>query len=109
MKRGSFLKSLAALIVGPSIIADIKFEAAPLEPKLVGGGASLYKDLQLIQPDYYRKYVEKYGDKNFQWWLAEYGKHEATTTEFYWFENDGNGLIKCGVEPPKMATIKVSL
>ena len=41
----------------------------------VTGGVTraLISDLQLLTPQYYSKYVEKYGSEEFFMWLATYG------------------------------------
>ena len=58
----------------------------------VSGGVarSLVSDLQLLTPQYYREYVEKYGNEDFTWWLATYaGMEQVLNREFFWFENRG--------------------
>jgi len=58
---------------------------------LVGGVTrQLVSDLQLLTPQYYKNYVEKYGSEDFTWWLATYGgMEEVKNREFFWFENRG--------------------
>ena len=50
----------------------------------------LIADLQLLTPQYYKQYVEKYGNEDFTWWLATYGgMEEVKNRNFFWFENRG--------------------
>lgn len=58
---------------------------------IVGGVTrSLVSDLQLLTPQYYKEYVEKYGNEDFTWWLKTYGGSEqAMNREYFWFENRG--------------------
>lgn len=50
----------------------------------------LVSDLQLLTPQYYKNYVEKYGSEDFTWWLATYaGMEEVKNRDFFWFENRG--------------------
>ena len=58
----------------------------------IQGGANrqLVSDLQLLTPQYYKSYVEKYGSEDFTWWLATYaGMEEVKNRDFFWFENRG--------------------
>jgi hypothetical protein len=58
----------------------------------LSGGATrgLVSDLQLLTPQYYKTYVEKYGNEDFTWWLATYGgMEEVLNREYFWFENRG--------------------
>lgn len=79
MKRKAFFKSLVTLIVAPKVIAEIKptidvvsestwsvtdldeitttFYSSPTE----GITKSLISDLQLLTPQFYKQWVEKYG------------------------------------------------
>jgi hypothetical protein len=58
---------------------------------LVGGATrALVSDLQLLTPQVYRQFVEKYGNEDFTWWLAAYGGQEVVKNRLYeWFENRG--------------------
>ena len=58
---------------------------------LTGGVTrQLVSDLQLLTPQYYKNYVEKYGSEDFTWWLATYaGMEEVKNRDFFWFENRG--------------------
>jgi len=58
---------------------------------LVGGVTrQLVSDLQLLTPQYYKNYVEKYGSEDFTWWLSTYGgMEEVKNRDYFWFENRG--------------------
>ena len=58
---------------------------------IVGGVTrALVSDLQLLTPQYYKNYVEKYGNEDFTWWLATYGGMEQVMNrDYFWFENRG--------------------
>ena len=50
----------------------------------------LMVDLQLLTPQYYKHYTEKYGNEDFTWWLAAHsGMEEVKNQNFFWFENRG--------------------
>lgn len=54
----------------------------------------LISDLQLLTPQYWKKYVEKYGDERYFQWLATYGgMEEVKNREFFWFESYGKNQI----------------
>ena len=58
----------------------------------VSGGVdrALVADLQLLTPQFYKQYVQKYGNENFTWWLATYaGMEQVYNQEYFWFENRG--------------------
>lgn len=58
----------------------------------VSGGANrtLVSNLQLLTPQYYKQFVEKYGPENWTWWLATYGGMEQVMNRnFFWFESRG--------------------
>jgi hypothetical protein len=62
----------------------------------VQGGVTraLISDLQLLTPQYYNKYVEKYGSEEFFMWLATYGgMEEVKNRNFFWFENRGKLMV----------------
>lgn len=65
---------------------------------IVGGVTrALVSDLQLLTPQYYKTYVEKYGNEDFTWWLATYGGMEQVLNrEYFWFEN--RGKLMTGVQ-----------
>lgn len=58
----------------------------------LSGGVTrgLVSDLQLLTPQFYKTYVEKYGNEDFTWWLATYGGMEQVMNrDYFWFENRG--------------------
>lgn len=58
----------------------------------ISGGVTraLISDLQLLTPQFYNRYVEKYGNEEFFMWLATYaGMEEVKNRNFFWFENRG--------------------
>lgn len=62
----------------------------------VTGGVTraLISDLQLLTPQYYKEYVEKYGNEQFFQWLATYGgMEEVKNRNFFWFENRGKLMV----------------
>lgn len=71
----------------------------------VSGGANraLVSNLQLLTPQYYRQFVEKYGAENWTWWLATYGGMEVVKNRnFFWFEN--RGKLQIGIQLASNAT-----
>ena len=92
MKRSNFLKSLATLIVAPSLIGKIEVDKKEENIKVIGTNKfkwyeykpfsvrkypldtteCLFSDIQKLQPDYYKSFVDKYGDQNFADWLDAY-------------------------------------
>jgi len=62
----------------------------------VSGGATqaLVSQLQLLTPQYYKKYVEKYGNEDYTWWLQAYGGMEQVyNQQYFWFENRGKNML----------------
>jgi hypothetical protein len=50
----------------------------------------LMVDLQLLTPQYYKQYTQKYGNEDFTFWLAAHsGMEEVKNLNFFWFENRG--------------------
>ena len=79
-----------------------------------GVNRALISDLQLLTPQYYNKYVEKYGSEEFFQWLATYaGMEEVKNRDFFWFENRGKLMIgvstAADVSASAGATITVQL
>jgi len=65
----------------------------------VAGGANraLVSQLQLLTPQWYKTFVEKYGAENWTWWLATYGGMEQVMNrDYFWFENRGKLQIAIG-------------
>lgn len=62
-----------------------------------GVNRALISDLQLLTPQYYKQYVEKYGNEDFTWWLATYGgMEEVKNRNYFWWEN--RGKLQIGVQ-----------
>jgi len=62
----------------------------------VAGGVTqaLVSQLQLLTPQYYKKYVEKYGNEDYTWWLQTYGGMEQVyNQQYFWFENRGKNML----------------
>jgi len=65
----------------------------------VSGGVdrALISNLQLLTPQYYNKYVEKYGSEAYDYffqWLATFGGMEIVKNRnFFWFESRGKNQI----------------
>jgi hypothetical protein len=76
---------------------------------------ALISDLQLLTPQYYNKYVEKYGSEEFFMWLATYGgMEEVKNRDFFWFENRGKLMVAVTnltavVAPAAGATVTLSI
>jgi len=67
----------------------------------------LISDLQLLTPQYYKQYVEKYGNEDFTWWLATYGgMEEVKNRNYFWFEN--RGKLQVGVQIATAVTANVA-
>lgn len=58
---------------------------------------SLISDLQLLTPQFYNKYIEKYGTEVYDYffqWLATFGGMETVKNRnFFWFESRGKNQI----------------
>jgi hypothetical protein len=88
-----------------------------LKPGAIAGQANLalVTQLQLLTPQFYKKYAEKYGAEDFTWWLNAYsGMEEVNNDEFFWFENRGKLMIAITnvneiVAPAAGATVQVQL
>ena len=64
---------------------------------LAQANRQLISDLQLLTPQYYKQYVEKYGNEDFTWWLATYGGMEKVNNrDYFWWEN--RGKLQVGVQ-----------
>lgn len=72
-----------------------------LQPGVISvtGGVTqaLISDLQLLTPQYYNKYVQKYGQEVYDYffqWLATFGGMEQVKNQnFFWFESRGKNQI----------------
>ena len=83
---------------------------------LAGGVTrALISDLQLLSPQFYDKYVEKYGNEEFFMWLATYaGMEEVKNRNFFWFENRGKLMVavtnvSAVVSPAVGATVSLTI
>ena len=65
MNRSSFIKSFICLIAAPKILAEIEFKSNQYTV-INSANSSIITDLQLITPEYYNKYIEKYGSENYE-------------------------------------------
>ncbi len=79
-----------------------------------GANQALVSLLQLLTPQYYKTYVEKYGNEDFTWWLATYGgMEEVFNQNYFWFENRGKlmqGITTVGTVAAAVgATIQLTL
>lgn len=55
---------------------------------------ALVSSLQLLTPQYWNMYVEKYGNEDFTWWLSTFGgMEEVKNRDFFWFENRGKLML----------------
>jgi hypothetical protein len=71
----------------------------------VAGGATraVVNQLQLLTPQFYNQFVEKYGAENWTWWLATYGGMEQVNNRnFFWFES--RGKLQIGIQLAANAT-----
>lgn len=78
-----------------------------LQPGIIaqsgGSNRAIVSTLQLLTPQYYKNFVEKYGQENWAWWLATYGgMEEVNNRNFFWFEN--RGKIQQGIQLASDAT-----
>lgn len=71
----------------------------------LSGGATrgIASQLQLLTPQYWNKFIEKYGPENWTWWLATYGGMEIVKNRnFFWFES--RGKLQIGIQLAANAT-----
>lgn len=87
MHRRFLIKCILGLAASPKILAELDFK-----PPVVANTAltrSLVGDLQLLTPQFYKSYIDKYGSVDFTWWLNEIGKAKELPREnFFWYENN---------------------
>jgi len=79
-----------------------------------GVNRALVSQLQLLTPQFYNKYTQKYGSEDFTWWLATFGGMEIVKNqEFFWFENRGKNqpaiTIAVGATSTAGSTISCTL
>lgn len=87
--------------------------------KVTGGATqAIISGLQLLTPQYYNKYIEKYGpemyDYFFQWIGAFDGQHIVKNRNFFWFESRGKNQfaatnLAAVVAPAAGATVTVNI
>ena len=87
--------------------------------KITGGATqAIISGLQLLTPQYYNKYIEKYGpemyDYFFQWIGAFDGQHVVKNQNFFWFESRGKNQLAVTnlaavVGPSAGATVTVNI
>lgn len=93
-------------------VAGIKHPAGISQPNAT---RALISQLQLLTPQYYNKYVQKYGNEDFTMWLAAYaGMELVKNRDFFWFESRGKLMpaitVKTAVVAPAAgATVTVAL
>lgn len=80
-----------------------------------GANRALVSLLQLLTPQYWNKYVEKYGREDFTWWLATFGgMEEVKNRDYFWFENRGKLMegitnLNTVTTPAAGATVSLTL
>ena len=80
-----------------------------------GTTRALVSALQLLTPQYYKQYVEKYGNEDFTMWLATFGGMEEVKNQtFEWFENRGKLMVAVSTAaqitaPAAGATVTITL
>jgi len=101
MERGSFFKSLATFIVAPKILAKIDWTKA-LKPK--SPTKAIFNDLQMVIPDWYPKFIEKYADSNYMTVMEAMGQGvEVQKRSFQYFDRQTGQTMTS--EEPVSATI----
>lgn len=89
-----------------------------LQPSAVSAPSAqwqLISDLQLLTPQSYDKYVQKYGNEDFTWWLSTFGgMEEVKNRDFFWFENRGKLMLAVSnltqvTTPAAGATVSVTV
>lgn len=82
----------------------------------ISGGVnrSLVSQLQLLTPQYYKKYVERYGNEDFTWWLSTYGGMEQVfNQQYFWFEARGKLIpgftVNANASAPVNTAVTVTL
>lgn len=99
-------------MAGALPVAGIKHPAGVSQPNAT---RALISQLQLLTPQYYEKYVQKYGNEDFTMWLATYaGMELVKNRDFFWFESRGKLMpavtVKTAVNGPSAgATVTVAI
>lgn len=96
MHRRSLIKCILGLAAAPKILAELDFE--PPVVANTGLTRSLIGDLQLLTPQYYKSFIDKYGSVDYSWWLSEMGKAKKHSgNEYFWFESNNKTKKECGI------------
>lgn len=83
MNRRSVIRCILGLAAAPKILAELDFKP----PIVAQSTAALFRDLNFVIPQYYKTYVEKYGNANFTTFMETVGSKELiTNTDYIWFE-----------------------
>lgn len=94
MNRRSLIKCILGLATAPKILAEINFNPPVIAN--VDLTKSLIGDLQLLTPQFYKSYIDKYGSHDFAWWLNEIGKAKNQSgNEYFWFESNNKTKTGC--------------
>lgn len=76
---------------------------------------ALISSLQLLTPQCWNMYVEKYGNEDLTWWLSTFGGMETVKNqEFFWFESRGKLMLAVNnltavVAPVAGATVTITI
>ena len=87
----------------------------PSSVSLANQNRQLMVDLQILKPQYYTKYTERFGNQDLTWWLNTVAGMEAVKNRnFFWFERRGKlqvGITTASVvnAPAVNTTITVTL
>ena len=89
-----------------------------LQPGAISKSAAdraLISTLQLLTPQYYKRYTEIYGNEDFTMWLATFaGMEIVKNRDFFWFESRGKLMVAVTnktavVAPAAGATVTVTI
>lgn len=75
----------------------------------------LISNLQLLTPQYWKNYVELYGNEDYTMWLSTFGgMEEIKNRDFFWFESRGKLMVAVTVNaqittPAAGATVTITL
>lgn len=97
MHRRSLIKCILGLAAAPKILAEMEF-APPIVPQPLLT-KSLFRDMQLLTPQFYNSYLEKYGDMNYTQLMSSLSSGIKTEhPEYFWFENRSQKIESNGNE-----------
>lgn len=97
MKRESFFKSLATLIVAPKLISKIDWSKAIAKTKPPTN--SFFSDLQIIQPHWCKELLEKYSDADYLTIMEAIGSEGKSTPFKFHYMNTKTGEMLISDEP----------